>query len=59
MSEPVCAVPRSATGLGLVLHHGCFAPGLLILGDPESWLHRPEVMLLPSPSMAAVGRESP
>ncbi len=53
VSEPVFTVPRDATGLGLVLHHGRFASRLLIIGDPESWLHRPEVMLLPPPSTAA------
>lgn len=46
VSEPVFRVGRDATGLGLVLTRGRRQPGVLVIGDPDSWLHRPTVMKL-------------
>jgi hypothetical protein len=38
-------VPTDAAGLALVVNHGRF-PGLLIIGDPHSFLHAPTVFSL-------------
>ena len=38
-------VPRDTAGLGLVVTHGSF-PGVLIVGDPQSFLHAPTVISL-------------
>jgi len=46
VSEPVFRVPKGATDLGLVLTHGGWQPGVLVIGDPDSWRHRPTVMRL-------------
>lgn len=46
ISEPVFRVSRDSTGLGLVLTHGRWQPGVLVIGDPDSWMHRPAVMRL-------------
>lgn len=46
VSEPVFRVSRDATQLGLVLTHGRWQPGVLVIGDPDSWMHRPTVMRL-------------
>ena len=46
LSEPVFRVARDATGLCLVLTHGRWQPGVLVVGDPDSWMHRPTVMRL-------------
>ncbi len=46
LSEPVFRVARDATGVGLVLTHGRWQPGVLVIGDPDSWGHRPTVMML-------------
>ncbi|GAC1355619.1 MAG: hypothetical protein NVSMB3_01020 [Acidobacteriaceae bacterium] len=46
VSEPVFKVARDATQLGLVLSHGRWQPGVLVIGDPDSWRHRPTVMRL-------------
>jgi hypothetical protein len=40
VSEPVFKVARDATGLELVLTHGWKQPGVLVIGDSDSWLHR-------------------
>lgn len=46
VSEPVFRVAKDATRLGLVLTHGKWQPGVLVIGDPDSWRHRPTVMRL-------------
>ena len=46
VSEPVFRVSRDTTGLSLVLTHGHWQPGVLVIGDPDSWGHRPTVMRL-------------
>ncbi len=45
-SEPVFKVSADATGLGLVLTHGRWQPGVLVIGDPDSLLHRKTVVAL-------------
>jgi hypothetical protein len=40
VSEPVFKVAANASGLGLVLTHGRWQPGVLVIGDSDSWLHR-------------------
>ena len=57
VSEPVFRLPRDASGLGLVLAHDPLFPGRLVIGDPESLLHRPEVMLLPLATQSTVSGE--
>jgi hypothetical protein len=42
-SEPVFKLPADVTPYGLVLTHGRFQPGLLIIGDPDSLLHQPTI----------------
>jgi hypothetical protein len=46
VSEPVFKVASDATGLGLVLTHGRWQPGVLVIGDSDSWLHRRTVVEL-------------
>lgn len=46
VSEPVFKVASDATGLELVFTHGRLQPGALVIGDPDSWLHRPTVVKL-------------
>ncbi len=46
MCEPVFNVARDATGLGLVFTHGWRQPGVLVIGDSDSWLHRRTVVEL-------------
>jgi hypothetical protein len=46
VSEPVFKVAANATGLGLVLTHGRWQPGVLVIGDSDSWLHRRTVVKL-------------
>jgi hypothetical protein len=46
VSEPVFKVAADATGLGLVLTHGRWQPGVLVIGDSDSWLHRRTVVNL-------------
>jgi len=46
VSEPVFKVAKDATGLRLVLTHGRRQPGILVIGDPDSLLHRPTVVWL-------------
>jgi hypothetical protein len=46
VSEPVFKVPHDATGLELVLTHGWKQPGVLVIGDSDSWLHRRTVVKL-------------
>ncbi len=46
VSEPVFRVSKDAVDLRLVLTHGRRQPGALVIGDPDSWLHRPTLMRL-------------
>jgi hypothetical protein len=46
MSEPVFKVGADASGLGLVLTHGRWQPGVLVIGDSDSLLHRKTVVAL-------------
>src|SRR6266702_3281569 len=40
VSQPVFKVAADASGLGLVLTHGRWQPGVLVIGDSDSLLHR-------------------
>jgi len=46
VSEPVFKVAGDATGLELVFSHGWKQPGVLVIGDSDSWLHRRTVVKL-------------
>lgn len=46
VSEPVFKVAANAAGLGLVLTHGRWQPGVLVIGDSDSWLHKKTVVAL-------------
>jgi hypothetical protein len=46
VSEPVFKVAGDASGMGLVLTHGLWQPGLLVIGDSDSLLHRKTVVTL-------------
>ena len=46
MSEPMFKVAKDATGLGLVFTHGQRQPGVLVIGDSDSLLHRRTVVRL-------------
>ncbi len=46
VSEPVFKVAADATGLGLVFTHGRWQPGVLVIGDSDSLLHRKTVVEL-------------
>jgi hypothetical protein len=46
MSEPVFKVAGDANRLGLVLTHGWRQPGVLVIGDSDSLLHRRTVVEL-------------
>jgi hypothetical protein len=46
VSEPVFKVAGDATGLGLVFTHGRWQPGVLVIGDSDSFLHRRTVVKL-------------
>jgi hypothetical protein len=46
ISEPVFKVAADASGLGLVLTHGRWQPGLLVIGGSDSLLHRKTVVAL-------------
>lgn len=45
-SEPVFAVPEDATELKLVFTHGHWQPGVLVIGDSDSLLHKRTVVPL-------------
>jgi hypothetical protein len=45
-SEPVFKVAKDASGLALVLTHGRWQPGWLVIGDPDSLLHPPTTVPL-------------
>jgi hypothetical protein len=44
ISEPVFKVAADASGLGLVLTHGRWQPGVLVIGDSDSLWHRRTVV---------------
>ena len=46
VSEPVFHVAGNASGLGLIFTHGWMQPGVLVIGDSDSLLHRRTVMQL-------------
>ncbi len=46
VSEPVFKVAGDATGLGLVLTQGWRQPGVLVIGDSDSLMHRRTVVKL-------------
>jgi hypothetical protein len=46
MSEPVFKVAADASGLGLVLTHGRWQRGVLVIGDSDSLLHRKTMVAL-------------
>ena len=46
MSEPVFKVAADASGLGLVLTHGRWQPGVLVIGDSDSLWHRKTMVAL-------------
>jgi hypothetical protein len=46
VSEPVFKVAADATALGLVFTHGRWQPGVLVIGDSDSWLHRRTIVSL-------------
>lgn len=46
VSEPVFAVSQSATGLKLVFTHGHWQPGILVIGNSDSLLHKRTVVPL-------------
>jgi hypothetical protein len=46
VSEPVFKVAGDATGLGLVFTHGRRQPGVLVIGDSDSLLHKKTVVAL-------------
>ena len=46
ISEPVFRVAADASGLELVLTRGRWQPGALVIGDPDSLLHRKTVVSL-------------
>jgi hypothetical protein len=46
VSEPVFKVAADASGLGLVLTHGRWQPGVVVIGDSDSLLHRKTVVEL-------------
>jgi hypothetical protein len=46
VSEPVFKVAGDATGLGMIFTHGWRQPGVLVIGDSDSFLHRRTVVNL-------------
>jgi hypothetical protein len=46
VSQPVFKVAGDATGLGLIFTHGWRQPGVLVIGDSDSFLHRRTVVNL-------------
>ena len=46
MSQPVFKVAKDASGMALVLTHGRWQRGVLIIGGPESLLHRRTIVPL-------------
>ena len=48
-SEPVFKVAANATGLALVFSHGHGLPGALVIGNPDSLLHKPILVPIEQP----------
>jgi hypothetical protein len=46
VSQPVFKIAADATGLRLVFSHGRWQPGILVIGDSDSWLHKKTVVML-------------
>jgi hypothetical protein len=46
ISEPVFKVTADARGLGLVFTHGRWQPGVMVMGDSDSWWHKRTVVWL-------------
>jgi hypothetical protein len=46
VSAPVFKVANDATGLGLVFNHGWWQPGVLVIGNSDSLLHRRTIVPL-------------
>jgi hypothetical protein len=46
VSQPVFKIAADATGLGLVFSHGRWQPGVLVIGDSDSWLHKKTIVML-------------
>jgi hypothetical protein len=46
VSQPVFKIVADAKGLGLVFSHGRWQPGILVIGDSDSWLHKKTVVML-------------
>jgi hypothetical protein len=44
VSQPVFRVPDNASGFSLVLTKGPWQPGLLEIGNPDSWMHAPTLL---------------
>jgi hypothetical protein len=40
VSKPVFKVAGDAHGLNLILTHGKWQPGVMVIGDSDSWMHR-------------------
>ena len=49
LSQPVFSVPERAGPVQMVLTHGTWQPGALVLGGGDSLLHRPVLMELNAP----------
>lgn len=46
LSQPVFQVAKDSTGLKLVFTHGRWQPGVLTIGDPDSFAHQPTAVKL-------------
>ena len=46
ISQPVFKVSGDAHGLGLVFTHGQWQPGVMVIGDSDSWWHKRTVVWL-------------
>jgi hypothetical protein len=46
MSEPVFKVVADASELALIFTHGHWQPGVLVIGDSDSWWHRRTIVAL-------------
>lgn len=46
VSQPMFRVAADATRLGVVLSHGSWQPGRLVIGDSDSLAHRPTIVAL-------------
>ena len=45
-NEPIFKLPSDVVPQGIVLTHGRLQPGFLVIGDPDSMLHRPTIAKL-------------